>query len=134
VDEARTESAFQAGPTGYVLHRQLTSMGVDTLVVAPSLIPVQPGDRIKTDQRDSLRLARLLRSGDLTLVWVPDAEHEGLRSLVRARADAKVDQLRARHRLTKFLLMKGQAPPGRRSHVVGKVADLVECPAPRLCH
>jgi transposase len=99
VDEARNESAFQAGPTGYVLHRQLTSMGVDTLVVAPSLIPVQPGDRIKTDQRDSLRLARLLRSGDLTLVWVPDAEHEGLRSLVRTRADAKVDQLRARHRL-----------------------------------
>jgi transposase len=99
-------AAYEAGPTGYVLHRQLTSLGVETVVVAPSLIPVRPGDRIKTDQRDSVKLARLLRSGDLTPVWVPDAEHEGLRSLVRARADAKVDQLRARHRLTKFLLMK----------------------------
>lgn len=61
-------AAYEAGPTGYVLHRQLTSLDVETVVVAPSLIPVRPGDRLKTDQRDSLKLARLLRSGDLTPV------------------------------------------------------------------
>jgi transposase len=96
---------------GYVLHRQLLGLGVKCTVVAPSLVPMRPGDRIKTDRRDSLKLARLLRSGDLTPVWVPDEEHEALRGLVGARADAKVDQLRAHHRLTKFLLLKGQAPP-----------------------
>ena len=107
----RLVAAYEAGPTGYVLHRQLRTLGVDCAVVAPSLIPTRPGDRIKTDRRNSLKLARLLRSGDLTPVWIPDEEHEGLRGLVRARADAKVDQLRAHHRLTKFLLVKGQAPP-----------------------
>src|SRR5262249_46237409 len=73
--------------------------------------PRQPGNRVKTDRRDALNLARLLRSGDLTPVWVPDQEHEALRNLVRARADAKVDQLRARHRLSKFLLRQGCGPP-----------------------
>jgi transposase len=81
------------------------------MVVAPSLIPVRPGDKVKTDRRDALKLARLLRSGDLTSVWVPDREHEALRNLVRARADAKVDQLRAKHRLSKFLLRLGIEPP-----------------------
>jgi transposase len=109
-------AAYEAGPTGYVLHRQLTGLGVDCVVVAPSLVPSRPGDRIKTDRRDSLKLARLLRSGDLTSVWVPDEEHEALRSLVRARADAKVDQLRARHRLTKFFLRTGlRSPAGVRA-------------------
>jgi transposase len=72
---------------------------------------VRPGDKVKTDRRDALKLARLLRSGDLTSVWVPDREHEALRNLVRARADAKVDQLRAKHRLSKFLLRLGIEPP-----------------------
>jgi transposase len=81
------------------------------MVVAPSLIPVRPGDKVKTDRRDALKLARLLRSGDLTSVWVPDRQHEALRNLVRARADAKVDQLRAKHRLSKFLLRLGIEPP-----------------------
>jgi transposase len=103
--------AYEAGPTGYALHRQLTSIGIECSVVAPSLIPKRPGDKVKTDRRDALKLARLLRSGDLTPVWVPDEAHEALRSLVRARADAKADQLRAKHRLSKFLLRQGCWPP-----------------------
>jgi len=102
---------YEAGPTGYVLHRQLTSLGIDCVVAAPSLIPVRSGDKVKTDRRDALKLARLLRSGDLTPVWVPDQEHEALRNLVRARAAAKVDQLRAKHRLNKLLLLHGCHPP-----------------------
>ena len=93
------------------LHRQLAKLGIDCLVAAPSLIPKRAGDKVKTDRRDALKLARLLRSGDLTRVWVPDAAHEALRSLVRARADAKADQLRAKHRLSKFLLRLGCWPP-----------------------
>jgi transposase len=103
--------AYEAGPTGYALHRQLAKLGIDCLVAAPSLIPKRAGDKVKTDRRDALKLARLLRSGDLTRVWVPDAAHEALRSLVRARADAKADQLRAKHRLSKFLLRLGCWPP-----------------------
>jgi transposase len=107
----RLHVAYEAGPTGYVLHRQLTTLGIECSVVAPSLIPVRAGDKVKTDRRDALKLARLLRSGDLTPVWVPDQEHEALRNLVRARADAKVDDLRAKHRLSKFLLRQGCCPP-----------------------
>ena len=103
--------AYEAGPTGYALHRQLAKMSIDCIVVAPSLIPKQPGNRVKTDRRDALKLARLLRSGDLTPVWVPDEAHEALRNLVRSRADAKADQLRAKHRLSKFLLRQGCWPP-----------------------
>lgn len=80
-------------------------------VVAPSLVPVRPGDRVKTDRRDALKLARSYRAGDLTAVWVPDAAHEALRDLVRAREAANKDQLRARHRLGKFLLRQGRRPP-----------------------
>jgi len=109
--DVELQVAYEAGPTGYVLHRQLTKLGIACLVVAPSLIPKQPGDKVKTDRRDALKLARLLRSGDLTPVWVPDEAHEALRNLVRARADAKVDQLRAKHRLSKFLLRQGCCPP-----------------------
>jgi transposase len=81
--------AYEAGPTGYALHRQLTGLGVECVVVAPSLIPRRPGDRVKTDQRDAVMLARLLRRGDLTPLWVPDEAHEALRNLVRSRGDAK---------------------------------------------
>ena len=80
-------------------------------MVAPTLVPVKPGDRVKTDRRDALKLARSYRAGDLTPVWVPDAAHEALRDLVRAREAAKKDQLRARHRLGKFLLRQGRRPP-----------------------
>jgi transposase len=111
--QTKLVAAYEAGPTGYTLHRQLTTLGVDCQVVAPSLVPRRAGDRVKTDARDALALARLLRSGDLTSVWVPGPEHEALRDLVRARYDAKVDLLRARHRLTKFLLRHGvYAPQG----------------------
>ena len=103
--------AYEAGPTGYALHRQLTKLGIECLVAAPWLIPVRPGDKVKTDRRDALKLARLLGSGDLTAVWVPDQEYEALRNLVRSRADAKVDELRAKHRLSKFLLRQAAQPP-----------------------
>ena len=76
---------YEAGPTGYVLYWQLTKLGVHCEVVAPTLIPVKPGDRVKTDRRDAEKLVRCYRSGDLTPVWVPDAAHEALRDLVRAR-------------------------------------------------
>ena len=99
---------YEAGPTGYVLYWQLTKLGVRCEVVAPTLIPVKPGDRVKTDRRDAEKLARCYRAGDLTAVWVPDAAHEALRDLVRAREAAKSDQLRARTRLSKFLLRQGR--------------------------
>lgn len=105
------KACYEAGPTGYVLYWQLTGLGVACQVIAPSLVPVKAGDRVKTDRRDAARLARSYRAGDLTPVWVPDAAHEALRDLVRAREDAKQDQLRARHRLNKFLLRHGQCPP-----------------------
>jgi transposase len=109
--DAKLVAAYEAGPTGYALHRQLLELGVESQVIAPSLVPRRAGNRVKTDSRDALSLARLLRSGDLTAVWVPNPEHEALRDLVRARYDAKVDLLRARHRLSKFLLRQGLYPP-----------------------
>jgi transposase len=104
----RLRVCYEAGPTGYVVYWQLTALGVACEVVAPTLVPVKPGDRVKTDRRDALKLARSYRAGDLTPVWVPDAAHEALRDLVRAREAAKKDQLRARHRLGKFLLRHGR--------------------------
>ncbi len=83
-------------------------LGVHCAVVAPTLVPVKSGDRVKTDRRDAEKLARCYRGGDLTPVWVPDAAHEALRDLVRARLAAKRDELRARHRLSKFLLRQGR--------------------------
>ena len=102
---------YEAGPCGYVLYWQLTRLGIHCDVVAPTLVPTKPGDRVKTDRRDAAKLARCYRAGDLTPVWVPDAAHEALRDLVRAREVAKHDQLRARHRLTKLLLRQGIRPP-----------------------
>src|SRR5436309_11185242 len=104
-------ACYEAGPCGYVLYWQLTQLGVHCDVVAPTLVPTKPGDRIKTDRRDAARLARCYRNGDLTAVWVPDAAHEALRDLVRAREDAKQDQQRARQRLGKFLLRHGRQAP-----------------------
>lgn len=108
---SQLRACYEAGPTGYVLYWQLTALGVACEVIAPTLVPVKAGDRVKTDRRDAERLARSYRAGDLTPVWVPDAAHEALRDLVRAREDAKQDQLRARHRLSKFLLRHGRRPP-----------------------
>lgn len=113
---SRLRVCYEAGPHGYGLYWLLTKLGVHCDVVAPTLVPVKPGDRVKTNRRDALKLARSYRSGDLTPVWVPDAEHEALRDLVRAREVAKKDQLRARHRLGKFLLRRGvRAAAGMKS-------------------
>lgn len=106
---------YEAGPTGYVLYWQLTQLGVACEVIAPSLVPVKAGDRVKTDRRDAEKLARCYRAGELTPVWVPDAAHEALRDLVRAREAAKRDQLKARHRLGKFLLRHGRRAEGMKA-------------------
>jgi len=104
------KACYEAGPTGYVLYWQLAELGVKCEVIAPTLVPMKAGDRVKTDRRDAEKLARCHGAGDLTAVWVPDAGSEALRDLVRAREAAKQDQLRARHRLSKFLLRSGQRP------------------------
>lgn len=106
---------YEAGPCGYGLYWQFVSLGAACEVVAPTLVPVRPGDRVKTDRRDAIKLARSYRGGELTPVWVPDAEHEALRDLVRAREVAKADQLRARHRVSKLLLRQGRRWHGKKS-------------------
>jgi transposase len=99
---------YEAGPCGFELHRLLTAMGVACEVVAPSLIPVRTGDRVKTDRRDATKLARLYRAGELTTITVPSAEREAVRDLVRAREDVRKDLTAARHRLGKFLIRHGR--------------------------
>lgn len=99
---------YQAGPCGFELHRQLTAMGIACEVVAPSLIPVKAGDRVKTDRRDAQKLARLYRAGELTSITVPSAAQEAVRDLVRARDDIRKDLTAARHRLGKFLIRHGR--------------------------
>ncbi len=84
----RLSFCYEAGPCGYGLHRLLTGYGHECVVIAPSLIPMKPGDRVKTDRRDALMLAKLHRAGELTAIWIPDAAHEAMRDLVRARATA----------------------------------------------
>ena len=98
---------YEAGPCGYEVYRFLTAAGQDCLVVAPSLIPKKASDRVKTDRRDALSLARLLRAGELTAVWVPDQEQEAMRDLTRAREDFKAAERRARQRLNAFVLRHG---------------------------
>lgn len=95
---------YEAGPTGFGLQRFLVGENVSCIVVAPSLVPVQTGLRVKTDRRDARRLAHFLRSGDLTPVWVPDEQTEALRDLERAREDARLAERSARQQLLKFLL------------------------------
>jgi transposase len=102
---------YEAGPTGYGLHRLITSLGYPCAVVAPSLIPRKPGDRVKTNRRDAIALAKLLRAGELTAVWVPDEGHEAMRDLVRARA-AAVETLRVhRQQVSAFMLKHGRVYP-----------------------
>jgi len=88
---ARLTFCYEAGPTGYGLYRLIKSLGHDCMVVAPSLIPSKPGDRVKTNRRDAVNLAKLLRAGELIAVWVPDERHEAMRDLVRARGTAAKD-------------------------------------------
>jgi transposase len=105
--------AYEAGPCGYVLHRYLTARGLECRVVAPSLIPKRPGDKVKTDRRDAVEIARLLRSGDLTGVYVPSVEDEAIRDLCRARDAALVTLKSAKLRLKSFLLRLGLHYSGR---------------------
>ena len=110
---------YEAGPCGYGIQRQLSRLGHGCDVVAPSLIPRKPGERIKTDRRDANKLARLHRAGELTPVWVPDPTHEAMRDLVRARLAAARELRRARQQLSSFLLRHGHAyhrTPWRVSH------------------
>jgi transposase len=103
--------AYEAGPTGFGLYRHLVAAGIDCVVVAPGLVPSRPGDRVKTDKRDGRRLAALHAAGLLTAIFVPSPELEGLRDLVRAREDARLDRMRARHRLGKFVLRHDRRMP-----------------------
>src|SRR5918996_1552025 len=99
--------AYEAGPTGYGLARELARRGVACVVAAPSKIPRASGERVKTDRRDAEHLVRLLLAGTLHPVRVPGAEEEALRDLVRAREAVRVDLMRCRHRLSKLLLRRG---------------------------
>ena len=104
---------YEAGPCGYGLYRDLTALGHGCEVVAPSLIPRKAGERLKTDRRDALMLARLHRAGELTAVWVPDQEQEAIRDLTRAREDMKALELKSRQRLGAYLLRHGRVYDGK---------------------
>jgi transposase len=110
----RLAFVYEAGPCGYGIYRHLRAKGFDCMVVAPSKIPRAKGNRIKTDRRDAMELARLLRSGDLTPIYVPNEEDEAIRDLTRAREDAKTAQSKARQRLNAFLLRHGFRYSGKK--------------------
>jgi transposase len=107
-DTYELRCCYEAGPCGFELYRLLTSMGITCEVVAPALIPVKAGDRVKTDRRDARKLARLYRAGELTMIHVPTSDQEAVRDLVRAREDVRKDLMAARHRLSKFLIRHGR--------------------------
>ena len=110
----RLHFCYEAGPTGYGLHRLITELGHPCMVVAPSLIPRKPGDRVKTNRRDAMALAKLLRADELTAVWVPDEGHEAMRDLVRARS-AAVESLRVhRQQVSAFMLKHGRIYPRKK--------------------
>ena len=111
----RLTFCYEAGPTGYGLYRQIKSLGHECMVVAPSLIPKKPGERVKTNRRDALSLVKQLRAGDLTAVWVPDSRHEAMRDLTRARETAVEDLRRKRQQVSAFLLRQGLHYPGERT-------------------
>jgi transposase len=106
---------YEAGPTGYGLYRLITSLGHECIVVAPSLVPTKRGDRIKTNRRDAENLAKLLRAGELTAVWVPDERHEAMRDLSRARETAIDDLKRKRLQISSLLLRLGLHYPGKKT-------------------
>ena len=139
---------YEAGPSGYDLYRQLTALGVPCQVMAPALTPRKPGDRIKTDHRDAVKLVRLFRAGELTPITVPDEAGEAVRDLLRYREDVQEDLLRWRHRLGKFLARHGRVyregrnrGPGRfcgvkvnsslRCRPVDRIANVVVAVGPR---
>jgi transposase len=112
---ARLTFCYEAGPTGYGLYRQIRALGHDCMVVAPSLIPKKPGNRVKTNRRDALALAKLMRAGELTAVWVPDERHEAMRDLTRARGAAVKDQRIKQQQATALLLRLGRRYAGEKT-------------------
>jgi transposase len=128
---------YEAGPTGYGLHRQITGLGQACVVVAPSLIPMKPGDRVKTNRRDAMNLVKLLRAGELTPVWVPDAGHEAMRDLTRARETAVLDLRKKRQQISAFLLRLGRHYPEKRktwtkAHLIWLARQKFEYPQQRF--
>src|SRR6266480_1607698 len=115
VMDPRLHACYEAGPCGFGLARRLRQLGVQCEVVAPSMTPTRSGDRIKTDKRDARKLARLLRAGELTPVYIPEPTDEAIRDLCRARSDAVDDRRRSRHRLKGFLLRHGYRYQGKSS-------------------
>src|SRR5437868_10092973 len=111
--EVILRACYEAGPCGFGLARRLRQLGVECEVVAPSMTPTRSGDRVKTDKRDARKLARLLRAGELTAVYIPEATDEAIRDLCRARSDAVDDRRRSRHRLKAFLLRHGYSYQGK---------------------
>src|SRR2546425_965151 len=111
--DRRLHFVYEAGPCGFGIYRHLTTRGETCVVVSPSMVPKRSGDRVKTDRRDSLTLARLHRAGELRAIYVPDDADEAMRDLVRAREDAVVVGTQAKHRLKAFLLRQGRRYPGR---------------------
>src|ERR1700726_2091446 len=111
----RLTFCYEAGPTGYGLQRQIKDLGHECMVVAPSLIPKRPGDRVKTNRRDALSLARQLRASELTAVWVPDPRHEAMRDLTRARGATVVDLRSKRQQVSGFLLRLGRHYSGKKT-------------------
>ena len=112
-ENIRLQACYEAGCFGFRLHRLLVSLGVECIVISPSMIPRRPNDRVKTDRRDAQALARLLRAGELTPVWVPDEADEAVRDLVRARRQAREELGAAKIALKSFLLRHGRRFPGR---------------------
>jgi transposase len=106
---------YEAGPTGYGLYRLIRSLEHDCMVAAPSLIPKRPGERVKTNRRDGVNLAKLLRAGELTPVWVPDERHEAMRDLSRARQAAQNDLKGKRQQTCSFMLRLGRLYPGKKT-------------------
>jgi transposase len=133
----KVHCVYEAGPCSYELYRYLNNHGIECVVVAPSLIPRRPGDRVKTDRRDARKLGRLHRARELTVVAVPDEKREALRDLIRAREDLLEDVMRRRHRLVKYLLRHGHRYRGGKAWTekfwcwVGKI-EWEEGPAQRV--
>jgi transposase len=133
----RLTFCYEAGPTGYGLHRQIESLGFECIVVAPSLIPKRPGDKVKTNRRDAVSLAKLLRADELTKVWVPDRGHEAMRDLTRARETAVMDLRSKRQQVSAFLLRQGRHYPEQKktwtkAHMAWLASQKLEYPEQRL--
>jgi len=133
----RLTFCYEAGPTGYGLHRQIKGLGHECAMVAPSLVPKRPGDKVKTNRRDAIGLARLLRANELTAVWVPDGRHEAMRDLTRARETAMLDLRSKRQQISALLLRQGRSYPENKNtwtkaHMSWLASQKFEYPEQRL--